>query len=304
MPVQFKFRGEKAFRTLLNVTTPCTAVRVKNAIYEQARINADQTELSLDDAATGAALDERALLVQDSLVQVVVKRTPVQALAIVAPTLEPDPDLGALVAIPERSRDDAEDLAIDRVVEQHDAMGMGNSSSSSSHVLLRYSRSYRLAAQERAKQREGYAGASSEEEEEFEVTEPPPPNYTCHRCGITGGGPESHWVWECPTNEDPDHVKKVRTARGVPRDFLKKVSSLEEAQEKSAGGVTFSLPGLSGHYIFAHEATLEEKKRRVGDTVKEKVVTAFTDGARKIEETLKCPLCHQMFRQADRKSVV
>merc|ERR1719379_2760967 len=132
----------------------------------------------------------------------------------------------------------------------------------------------------------------------LEAAEPPPLNYTCFRCGQTGGAPESHWVWECPTNEDPDHVKKVRTARGVPRDFLKKVSSLEEAEEKSAGGVTFSLPGLSGHYIFAHEATLEEKKRRVGDTVKEKVVTAFTDGARKIEETLKCPLCHQMFRQA------
>jgi len=37
MPVQFKFRGEKAFRGLLNVTTPCTLQRVKNAIYEQAQ---------------------------------------------------------------------------------------------------------------------------------------------------------------------------------------------------------------------------------------------------------------------------
>merc|ERR1719356_324892 len=129
--------------------------------------------------------------------------------------------------------------------------------------------------------------------------EPPPPNYTCRRCGTTGGKPESHWIWECPTNDDPDHMKKVRTAKGVPRQFLKKVSSIEEGQEQSAGGVTFTLPGHSGHYIIAHQnASYEEQKLRVGDTVQEKVTTAFSEGAKRVEESLKCPLCHQLFRQA------
>lgn len=292
MPVQFKFRGEKAFRSLLNVTTPCTQQRVKNAIYEQARISDATTDLALEDFSSGAALDPRTLLVQDALVQVIVRRTPVQS--------RPDPGPGSSVQLDGPSGSvlaSEEDLAIDRVVEQHDPSAVGIALSAPSGAMVRYSRSYRLAVGSRMRQREGY-DVGSDEEDALEAPEPPPANYTCHRCGQVGGKPESHWIWECPTNEDPDHMKKVRTAKGIPRDFLRKVASVEEGQELSAGGVTFTLPGHSGHYIVAHEASYEDKKLRVGDTVQEKVVTAFTDGAKRVEESLRCPLCHQMFRQA------
>mmetsp|Transcript_12427 Transcript_12427/g.38775 ORF Transcript_12427/g.38775 Transcript_12427/m.38775 type:complete len:531 (-) Transcript_12427:98-1690(-) len=295
MPVQFKFRGEKAFRSLLNVTTPCTLQRVKNAIYEQARISDATTDLALEDSSTGTALDPRTLLVQDALVQVIVRRTPVQS--------RPEGQTGSAVQLdgPTGSVLEAErleeDLAIDRVVEQHNPAGMSLALSAPSGAMVRYSRSYRLATGNRLRQREGY-DVGSDDEDALEAPEPPPANYTCHRCGQVGGKPESHWIWECPTNEDPDHMKKVRTAKGIPRDFLRKVASVEEGQELSAGGVTFTLPGHSGHYIVAHEATYEDKKLRVGDTVQEKVVTAFTDGAKRVEESLRCPLCHQMFRQA------
>ena len=87
-------------------------------------------------------------------------------------------------------------------------------------------------------------------------------------------------------------------------NFLTCEVSIEEAQEKSAGGVTLTLPGRitsvylecfgcstgwiktedllpfaatlgylprrTGHYIFDHEASAEEKKRILGDTVQEK----------------------------------
>jgi len=168
--------------------------------------------------------------------------------------------------------------------------------SAPSGLLLRYSRSHRLAVGSRERQRSGYIDSEGEDEED--IREPPPANYTCHRCGQVGGQPESHWIYECPTNEDPDHMKKVRTAKGVPRDFLKKFDSVEEAQEHSAGGVTFTLPGHSGHYIIAHEASYTDRKLRVGDTVQEKVVTAFTEGAKRVESSLKCPLCNQTFRNA------
>jgi len=298
MPVQFKFRGEKAFRSLLNVTTPCTLLRVKNAIYEQARISDSTTDLALEDSSTGEALDPKVLLVQDSLVQVIVRRTPLQnqggapassSLSLVG---APQPVLATDVQ--------EEDLAIDRIIEQHDVAG-SIVPASSSNALLRYSRSYRLAVGSRQRQRDGYDIGSDLDDDDAlqeEAREPPPVNYTCHRCGQVGGKPESHWIWECPTNEDPDHMKKVRTAKGIPRDFLRKVATVEEGQEQSAGGVTFTLPGHSGHYIVSHEATYEDKKLRVGDTVQEKVITAFTDGAKKVEESLKCPLCHQLFRQA------
>lgn len=85
MPVQFKFRGEKAFRGLLNVTTPCTLQRVKNAIYEQARISDSMMDLALEDPITGEALDPLVLLVQDALVQVVVRRTPIHSRNAMAP---------------------------------------------------------------------------------------------------------------------------------------------------------------------------------------------------------------------------
>mmetsp|Transcript_38151 Transcript_38151/g.105117 ORF Transcript_38151/g.105117 Transcript_38151/m.105117 type:complete len:561 (-) Transcript_38151:162-1844(-) len=290
MPVQFKFRGEKVFRGLLNVTTPCTLQRVKNAIYEQARISDQSTDLELEDAATGVAIDPRTLLVQDSLVQVVVRRTPVQS--------RPAASLAIMAPLDDTAEKLEEELAIDRVVEQHDLNGTTCIVPAASGPLLRYSRSYRLAVSGRARQREGYDLGGSDEEDLLEAQEPPPPNYTCHRCGTVGGKPESHWIWECPTNEDPDHMRKVLTAKGVPRQFLKKVATIEEGQEQSAGGVTFTLPGHSGHYIISHEASYEEKKLRVGDTVQEKVTTAFSEGARRVEESLKCPLCHQLFRQA------
>jgi len=292
MPVQFKFRGEKAFRSLLNVTTPCTLQRVKSAIYEQARISDSSTDLTLDDASTNKALDARALLVPDALVQLVVRRTPFQQ------------DTLALAMVPFSSTDVSssaaqECLAIDRVVDQHNVNNMALLSAPQQQQGFRYNRSYNLALSNATKRkREGYDG-ESDDDDVFEVADPPPPTYTCYRCGTVGGKPESHWVLECTTNKDPDHVCKIRTARGVPRAFLQKVSSIEEGQEKSAGGVTFTLPGHSGHYIIAHqEASYEDKKLRLGDTVQEKVTAAFSDGAKRVEESLKCPLCSQMFRQA------
>eukprot|EP00929_Paragymnodinium_shiwhaense_P007487 TRINITY_DN111406_c0_g1_i1.p1 TRINITY_DN111406_c0_g1~~TRINITY_DN111406_c0_g1_i1.p1 ORF type:complete len:532 (-),score=114.95 TRINITY_DN111406_c0_g1_i1:106-1701(-) len=293
MPVQFKFRGERTFRSLLNVTTPCTLQRVKNAIYEQARISDQSTDLALEDAS-GDSLSSGALLIADALVQIVVRRTPMQSRA--APMVS----LAAAVPVDEvASRE--EELAIDRIVEAHDIGAIVPASSSSAGVA-KYSRSHRLAVDAQSgRQKEGYdlGGSDDDGEAVEEVREAPPANYTCHRCGMTGGKPESHWIWECPTNEDPDHMRKVRRATGVPRQFLEKVATIEEGQEKSAGGVTFTLPGHSGHYIIAHQnATLEEKKIRVGDTLKEKVTTAFTEGASKVAGSLKCPLCNQLFRQA------
>lgn len=292
MPVQFKFKGEKAFRSLLNVTTPCTAVRVKNAVYEQARINEQTTDLFLEDPNTGGALNPKVLLQEDVLVQVVVRRTPVVArgaassLADVGSTLRADDQVAAAP--------DDDDLAIDRIGELHNTAGFAPSAASAGPIL-RFSKVLRKAPGGTEKKRSGYDFNSDEEAEE--PGEPPPENYTCHRCGMTGGRPESHWLWECPTNDDPDHVRKVRSAKGIPREFLRKVGE-EEAQELSAGGVTFTVPGFSGQYIYAHEASTEEKKLRLGDTVSEKVAAAFSEGARKIEESLKCPLCRQMFRQA------
>lgn len=291
MPVQFKFRGEKSFRGLLNVTTPCTLQRVKNAIYEQARISDQTTDLALEDPGTGGVLAARKLLVQDALVQVIVRRTPVQGRVATVTTLVAVND-----GLDAEGRE--EDMAIDRMVDQHDVENDMIAPGSAPEVT-RYSRSYRLAATSQARKREGYdLGDSDDENLVMQDVEPPPPNYTCHRCGTTGGKQESHWIWDCPTNDDPDHMKKVRTARGVPRHWLRKVASIEEGQALSAGGVTFTLPGMSGHYIIDHKASEEDRKLRAGDTVQEKVTTAFSKGATRVEESLKCPLCHQLFRQA------
>jgi len=199
---------------------------------------------------------------------------------------------GSLVADDDgfQAVDDDDDLAMDRVVQAHDVSGLGLSSSSAAAPLKRFNRSYNAAASGE-RQQFGYDG--DEEVEPEEPKEPPPENYHCHRCGLMG----VHWIWECPSNDDPEHMKKVRPAKGIPRQFLKKVT-LEEGQEQSAGGVTFTLPGHSGHYIYSHEASQEEKKRRLGDTVQEKVTAALGRGASRVEDALRCPLCNQLFKQA------
>jgi len=283
MPVYFKFRGERSFRNLQNVLTPCTVQRVKTAIYEQAGISDSATDLALDDASTSAPLQASILMIPESTVRLVVRRVPFkQDVETTTPLVSLD--------VPNLLEAEEEDLAIDRIVELHGVDSMGLSSSSD----LGGKRSVRL------KPREGYDRADGEvDEDTLEAVEPPPLNYTCFRCGMTGGKPESHWIWECPTNDDPEHTKKVRVAKGVPRQFLQKVASIEEGQEMSAGGVTFTIPGHDGHYIIAHQdATVEEKKRRLGDTMREKLDTAFSAGARHVEGSLTCPLCNQMFRQA------
>eukprot|EP00216_Chloropicon_sp_CCMP2111_P001646 CAMPEP_0198238278 /NCGR_PEP_ID=MMETSP1446-20131203/3974_1 /TAXON_ID=1461542 ORGANISM="Unidentified sp, Strain CCMP2111" /NCGR_SAMPLE_ID=MMETSP1446 /ASSEMBLY_ACC=CAM_ASM_001112 /LENGTH=577 /DNA_ID=CAMNT_0043920669 /DNA_START=333 /DNA_END=2066 /DNA_ORIENTATION=- len=47
-------------------------------------------------------------------------------------------------------------------------------------------------------------------------SEVPPPNYVCHRCGVGG-----HWIFNCPTNGNPEFdMKKVRAPVGIPLEKL------------------------------------------------------------------------------------
>ncbi|CAJ1374437.1 unnamed protein product, partial [Effrenium voratum] len=110
--------------------------------------------------------------------------------------------------------DEDDDLAMDRVIQQHDVSGLGLSSAAA--PTHRFNRSYNAAASSEKRQF-GYEG-DSDEEVAPEPSEPPPESYLCHRCGIHG----SHWAWECPTNDDPEHVRRVRPAKGIPRQFLRK----------------------------------------------------------------------------------
>ena len=49
---------------------------------------------------------------------------------------------------------------------------------------------------------------------------PLPQAYVCNRCGEKG-----HWIWDCPTNNDPtfDGKPRIKRTTGIPRSFLKTI---------------------------------------------------------------------------------
>jgi len=220
---------------------------------------------------------------------------------------------GAAMPTPSEVMREEEDNQINRIINQQsmDSLyppGAGDATAPGGPVL-RYSKSYRQAvkvherkeAHERKVASRGSGdigadtGASATEggEEKEEEKKKPPADYVCNRCGRN-----DHYVWDCPTNDDPDHIRKVRTAKGIPRCYLTKVKDVDEAQSRALGGVTLVIPGNSAHYVWSHNPDKQEHKDRVGDTIQDKVVTAFSDGAKQVEESLKCPLCRGLFREA------
>mmetsp|Transcript_22372 Transcript_22372/g.22061 ORF Transcript_22372/g.22061 Transcript_22372/m.22061 type:complete len:196 (+) Transcript_22372:31-618(+) len=81
----------------------------------------------------------------------------------------------------------------------------------------------------------------------------PPPHYRCHRCGEAG-----HYIYDCPTNDDPTYAskQKVKSARGVPRQFLRIVTR-EEAQDMTED--VYILP--NGDYAVMKQVSDEEKSQ-------------------------------------------
>ena len=53
---------------------------------------------------------------------------------------------------------------------------------------------------------------------------PLPPGYVCFRCTQKG-----HWIYDCPTNDDPNFDAKHRIKRttGIPRSFMKRVDKAD-----------------------------------------------------------------------------
>jgi len=61
--------------------------------------------------------------------------------------------------------------------------------------------------------------------------QPPSPSYICHRCKLPG-----HRIRQCPTNGDKafDKPRERQGCAGIPRDFLKSVTSEEAGKNMDA----------------------------------------------------------------------
>ncbi|KAF4738640.1 E3 ubiquitin-protein ligase rbbp6 [Perkinsus olseni] len=120
----------------------------------------------------------------------------------------------------------------------------------------------------------------------------PPPHYRCHRCGEPG-----HFIYDCPTNDDPNHTskQKVKSARGVPRQFLRIVTR-EEAQDMTED--VYILP--NGDYAVMKQVSDEERKKIVGESEKERLTRVFSDADWRVQGLLlACGICHQLPVEAE-----
>eukprot|EP00397_Hematodinium_sp_SG-2012_P016861 GEMP01017214.1.p1 GENE.GEMP01017214.1~~GEMP01017214.1.p1 ORF type:complete len:601 (+),score=131.91 GEMP01017214.1:57-1805(+) len=301
--IEFKFRGELEFRELPFNAHKLTAQMIKAAICEQVHL-CIQMDIVLENEQ-GELIPSNKTWTGLEKISLVCRRIPKAR----------DPTVTtASLAVDAAKKDihhTKEEAAIDKLCQRHDLNSLmeKNGTAQVSGPVLRYSKSYRHAVRQHERMEKqprmesdgkasgkgtGDSAASTNNGgEEKRDERPVPPEYVCNRCGHN-----DHWVWNCPTNDDPDHVRKVRTAKGIPRFYLTKVKDVDEAQARSLGGVTLVIPGNNTHYIWTHNPDKQEHKDRVGDTIQEKVVTAFSDGAKHVEDSLKCPLCRRLFRKA------
>jgi len=284
--IVFKFHGEKDYRDLPLQAHQLTADIVKAAICEQLKLS---TAMDLEmENEKGEAITPDTRWSDQEKISVVCRRVPRAR----------DPNITTVSLAATAAQSDfhriQEDAAIEQLCQRQAPVATVADPETAGPVL-RYSRSYRQAvkyhekAEKKALNEEIHGTAAGEVKEERRL----PAGYVCNRCGNG-----DHWHYNCPTLDDPDHVRKVRTAKGIPRFYLTKVKDVEEAQAKSLGGVTFVIPGNQTHYIWSHNPDKQEHRDRVGDTIQEKVVAAFSDGAKQVVESLKCPLCCSLFRSA------
>lgn len=117
---------------------------------------------------------------------------------------------------------------------------------------------------------------------------PPPNGYCCHRCGVKG-----HWIQECPTNDDPDHVKpKIKKTTGIPRSRLVEIDAPEEGFDESRAVMMNS----DGKYVMAvpDEETWKKyqaTQQKAADQVKEEA-----KGNKELQELgLECDIDRKLF---------
>lgn len=103
----------------------------------------------------------------------------------------------------------------------------------------------------------------------------PPPNYVCHRCGVGG-----HWIYNCPTNSNPDYdIKKVKAPVGIPLEKL-----------VSTGEGTILMPdGTIGDVMVDDRALAKDAPASFVKPAAPKI---------EIPEHMKCPICSNLINDA------
>ncbi|KAL3317699.1 E3 ubiquitin-protein ligase rbbp6 [Cichlidogyrus casuarinus] len=117
----------------------------------------------------------------------------------------------------------------------------------------------------------------------------PPPNYVCHKCGQSG-----HWVHDCVGIIDSAgnkvDLKSRKRPTGIPSDMLLKVDAGTPGAYLSRDG-TYSVP------IKDAEAYAMGKKDKRPFSIEENP-PYVPPTKEKVREDLKCPLCHDLFKDA------
>ncbi|KAF4673818.1 E3 ubiquitin-protein ligase rbbp6 [Perkinsus chesapeaki] len=188
--------------------------------------------------------------------------------------------------------DESEMAAIDSLIAGHDVSlvcpDAPGTTDESGRKILRPVIKYGERPEPR--RRVGEDASSSGQQQQTKAV--PPPHYRCHRCGEPG-----HYIYDCPTNEDPTYTskQKVKSARGVPRQFLRVVSR-EEAQDMTED--VYILP--NGDYAVMKQVSDEERKKIVGESEKERMTRVFSDADWRVQQLLlSCGICHQLPTEAE-----
>ncbi|PJF17588.1 hypothetical protein PSACC_02594 [Paramicrosporidium saccamoebae] len=122
-----------------------------------------------------------------------------------------------------------------------------------------------------------------------QAAQAPPDTYVCYRCGQKG-----HYIQYCPTNADPTFDRtRVRKTTGIPKSFLKPVSS--EAADPSSSAAVLVTP--EGNLVVA--APNEREWDRIS-TIKSLADTAASIPPEAVPQELKCALGDHLLNNAVR----
>lgn len=120
-------------------------------------------------------------------------------------------------------------------------------------------------------------------------THEPPVGYVCYRCQVKG-----HWIFACPTNDDPDFkpVARAKRTTGIPRSFLKTVDKPPEGEEDGRGVML----NADGEYVQVMTDTKTwEKFQEKANASKAQAANADAANKELEERGLVCPIDKRMY---------
>lgn len=121
---------------------------------------------------------------------------------------------------------------------------------------------------------------------------PLPKGYICHRCNKEG-----HWIYDCPTNDDPTFVPKpkLKKTTGIPRSFLERVEKTDIDDDESGEAKGYMIDADGNRVRVKTDTASWEKEQARQKAAAASKQAAEQENIELLQLGLECPIDHRLF---------